>query len=480
MKKSVILAATVISMLVLSGCGQKELNINDKEGMADNTMPSTHDAEENPVTLDEMDENNPDVLVEPDEKNTDTINEMDGDNMNTFDIGCYIIDELCEEKGENVLFSPLSLDMAMAMLKEGAAGSTAEELDKYLSDEDEKRLSEYVNSVLLQPNNHSGADAFNNGGADALYNDGADVLYNGGVDVFGNGAGNVSESNNIDIANAVFYDETIKLKDDYINTITAKYDAKSTGLSFADADGSAEIINDWCSEKTRGMIPSIVDENTVRNSKDSAILTNALYFKSDWFTPLDETDSESDFENIDGSTSKIKYLYGEGSAYYENEFATAFEYPYKDNCVFIGILPKVKGRFNIKEIDLKGLLDTRDTDYDRIDIRMPSLEYETDNSIIKRVMSRMGFEKIFSPTDADFSKMSDASFFVGDIIQKCKIILDKNGTEASAVTAIELVGCAPGMEEKREVEVVLDRPYAFAIKDCNSDSILFLGKVISQ
>ena len=96
-------------------------------------------------------------------------------------------------------------------------------------------------------------------------------------------------------------------------------------------------------------------------------------------------------------------------------------------------------------------------------------------------LKKLGMRKAFDP-DADFSLMlsgsSDASIYIGRVIHKTHIELDEKGTKAAAVTVIDVKGesCAP--EPELEIkEVILDRPFVFAIVDTETGTPVFAGVV---
>lgn len=428
----------IATAIIASGCASKKDTAVVDEGILINPEMDETDAD-----TDADDEKTP-VDDKADAANSGGNNEpvIEKRDVNPGnDSVCYILDVLYEQNKENVIYSPLSLNMALALVAEGANGQTKEQIDAFLQTDDySTECADYIKNI----------------------------------------SGKSLENGTVNVANAVFSDKTIKLNKDYIKHIKKKYSATADELDFRDNAKTASKINDWCAKNTNNMIPSIVDEAAVNNSEDAAILTNAVYFESDWVTPFEVDTFTEPFFNADDTESEIYYLYGEGNAYYENENATGFEYPYKNGHSFIGILPKQEGDFALSDIDLDSFLANRRTDYDEINVRMPSFEFDTDNKILKQALISMGITDMFDENKADFSNMCEKPFRVDDIIQKCKIKLDENGTLAAAVTEIGMVGCTAFEIEPSSVDVVLNRPFAFLIIDRESGLILFAGKVSNK
>lgn len=166
---------------------------------------------------------------------------------------------------------------------------------------------------------------------------------------------------------------------------------------------------------------------------------------------------------------------------FENEYATAFAKDYYNGFQFIGILPKAEGDFRISDLDLEGLLASSTREYD-VKAIMPKLNFETTagSDVMLPLLQAQGIRRAFSSQTAEFDKMiemqDDEVTFISDVIQKCKIELDENGTKAAAVTAIFCRTQA--MPKPKPVkEIYLDRPFAFLIYDSTNDKIVFIGKV---
>ena len=356
----------------------------------------------------------------------------------------FFADWVYAEQRKNVLVSPLSLNMALGLVAEGASGETAKQLHEYLGRED---YTSYVDQYL------EFAEGLAVKKGENRYNEEYSFRY--------------------EIANSLWVNQENQLLADYQKKVQKAFRAEVQPADFeVDISGTVRKINDWCSEKTHKLIPKIVKESDI-SPELKAILINSLYFESPWVDQWHV--GEGEFTAASGDKTTQEMLFGSADCYYENDKATAFAKAYSNGFRFIGILPKETGEFNILDLDLESLMASESYDY-RVSARMPKLNFDTTESAVERIIQAQGIELPFSFNSEIDGIIEDNNLYISQIVQKCKIELDENGTKAAAVTAIMLraTGMAPQQEVK---EVVLDRPFAFMIYDTNNDEILFLGKV---
>jgi serpin B len=110
-----------------------------------------------------------------------------------------------------------------------------------------------------------------------------------------------------------------------------------------------------------------------------------------------------------------------------------------------------------------------------VDLTMPRFEFDSEFSL-KDTLTDMGMTDAFSPDDADFSGMTrDSELFIADVVHKAFVSVDEAGTEAAAATAV-VIPVGDGFEPP--VEVTVDRPFIFLIRDIETGAILFIGRVL--
>lgn len=331
------------------------------------------------------------------------------------------------------MLSPTSLNFALGILAEGAAGDTKEKLNEYLGTD---KYTEYAMVYLEKLN------AYNKNGS------------------------------KLKIADAVWGDDNIALEQKFKESVSENFDSEVKNLNFSDGEAASRSINEWCNKNTEGLIPEIVTSEAISGSTGLCV-TNSLYFEAGWEKAWNVSEKAETFGNNGEETI---YMTGSADDYYENEYATAFGKNYANGLSFIGILPKKEGEFTLEGLDINGLMNSN-PEYDQVSCKMPKLNFET-SAELTEYLKALGLENIFSE-NADFSGITKSGINVSSILQKTKLELDEKKTKAAAVTAIFSDKCAAPVDNMIIKEVNLQRPFAFLVYDMSNDEILFMGKVIT-
>lgn len=362
----------------------------------------------------------------------------------------YIVDRAYGATGQNTMFSPLSLDMALGMVAEGA-GSEYQALFPVLLGKDDysQFAAEYMEHVKD-------------------LNKESDSEYSKYKTVF-------------DIANSVWISDKYEALESYKEKVS-DFSPELMKLDFSDLPSVVVTINTWCKEKTRDMIEEVVSENDF--TKDSiAVIVNAIYFESPWLESWNVVGENEEFTKFDSNKSEVKMISTTTDSYYENEYATAFGCQYKNGLTFIGILPKEEGDFLVQDLDLESLLASQTYQYD-VDAKMPTFKFENRIDDLVGILSDTGYGILFDKDVGMFNQMltdgeDNVPMAISKIIQMDAIELDENGTKAAAVTAIIMDACTSIPQEVEVKTVTLDRPFAFVIYDSYMDQIVFVGKVVN-
>lgn len=419
MKKRLFIGILTACML-LNGCGK---NSTSDSTPASSSKDSTEEQILTPT------ENSPEF----ESTNTEII-EIDHSLNNIANIADY----LYAKDDKNIILSETSLNMALGLLTSAASGDTRTELEKYLGADHETLLLRN-NSLINQ------------------YNNMADIK--------------------LSLANSMWMNKGYEYKLTYYDILTRYYNALVDNTIDFSSPGASDKINKWCSDNTNGCIPTITDDATL--SQSDVVLINALYFNGDWSEPFEEyLVNEDEFTNIDNSITKIDFMRSTENTYFENDMATGFAKNYKGGEIsFIGILPKEEGDFNIADLDLDGLLDSKTNAYD-VYIKMPKFKMEDSNSLFD-ALNNNGLDKVFS--EPDFKELSDDDFEVSDILQKTYVDINETGTEAAAVTEVMMKATALAPEDMPETrEVELTRSFVFMIYDNTNNECLFIGKITNM
>ena len=368
------------------------------------------------------------------------------------DLGMKIFSKLAAgEAGKNMMISPLSISIAMAMVSNGASGDNIAEMKEVLGfgdmefSEINAQFANLIQSLVA-------ADK--------------DLV--------------------LEIANSVWMDDVFApdVKQDFINVLTEFYDAAFFTEDFQD-EAAADKINSWVSEKTHGKIDKIIEKigpNAVM------YLINALYFKAAWTTSFDkDSTSEGIFMLSDGTQGKADYMgfaydqevpefYSYSSDWSDENGYSVVRIPYgRDVFAFYGIVPGYSNKTNIDDFIAKIAENGIDSYFSQLEkrtfpVRLPKYKFAYEKSLVE-VFQSLGMEKAF----VDGALMNIAGEphapFISDIYHKTFIEVNEEGTEAAAVTSVE-VG-----DNAMPAGFYADRPFVFVIRDDRTKSVLFVGKV---
>ena len=345
-----------------------------------------------------------------------------------------------KEDGKSMLISPLSVTFAMGMVSSGAVGQTQESICAVLGFDEESQdgLNDFCHSMIKQ-------------------------------------SVEIDPSTTIGFANAAIVNKArFSLRNDYIKTVESNYDALVYYKDFAKEDIQG-FVNNWCKEKTNGMIPIFLKDKV--SSEDKAKFLNATYFKGIWADKFSKNESKKEkFICEDGSKITVNMMHKEftdKSYSYVDGLCkeTALEF---GNGAFIMIiyLPG-DGRTidDIKDWLIDPSLYPKATSLKgKLDIKLPSFETEYEDNIIK-TLSQMGM----TINSKDFSKMTETDFVnLSHVYHKAKIKVDENGAEAAAITE---VGARFGSGCKYEdSNFHADHPFVYTIHEVSTGAIFFIGQ----
>ena len=243
-------------------------------------------------------------------------------------------------------------------------------------------------------------------------------------------------------------------------------------------ENCAREINAWVNEKTKGMIEKIVAEPM--DPFFIAILMNAVAFEAKWCNPYQKSNIKKEkFTNADGTKSTVYMLKGSENNYIEDDFFTGFVKPYEGKKYsFMALLPKNESmEFFDKSLQYVNFITLlRSVECCEVDISMPEFKYSCENELID-FCKELGMKTVFSK-EADFSPFSVLPIEISEMVQKAFIEVNRKGTKAAAATfVIMCVGASP---VQREIKVVkLDRPFVYAIIHEDTGLPVFVGTVKS-
>lgn len=362
---------------------------------------------------------------------------------NQFAIDLYQqINKQPAQSDKNIFFSPYSLSTAMAMLYAAAEGETKQQIQKTFH---------YPTPAILNPNSA------------ALYNQ-----FN-------------KPNSNYDLStvNDLWIHQGLSPNQTYLDTVQRYYGGKVTTLDFKNSpEPSRQTINKTIAKHTKQMIPELLAKDSIK-ADTAAVLTNAVYFKSEWAQPLGLRGSTQPFYNLNGTTTDTNFMYSiESFDYMEDERVQVVELPYKgDELSMLVVLPKSKEAAAMQKL-IANLSTaqinkwTERLESKEIFLNMPKFKLEQIYKM-ESILTEMGMPIAFS-NKADFSLFNDKlPLAVDSVIHKAVVEVDEKGTVAAAATSIVITPISASYN----AEFTADHPFMFMIKDNKTDAILFLGQV---
>ena len=358
---------------------------------------------------------------------------------------------LREEDG-NLFYSPYSISLALAMTYAGARGETAQQ------------MADTLHFVLSQDRLHS---AFNS----------LDIeLSRRGEDAKGKDDGGFR----LNIVNAIWGQKGYHFLTTFLDLLAENYGAGLRIQDFVSAPEESRItINNWVSDQTEGRIRDLIPQGVI-DALTRLVLTNAIYFNAAWQYPFNEDlTRDGSFYLLDGGEVTVPMMrQTELLGYTEGDGYQAVELLYDGGELSMVILLPAPGQFEAFE----GALDAQQVDgiIERLEQRqvtltMPKFEFESSFGL-KEALSEMGMPVAFSES-ADFSGMTgNRDLFIADVVHKAFVSVDEAGTEAAAATAVVMAMTAV---PDTPVEVTVDHPFIFLIRDIETDTILFVGRIVN-
>lgn len=351
-----------------------------------------------------------------------------------------------KSKPGNFLVSPYSLSMALTMTYAGAQGQTATEMAQTLH-------------LPAQSDVHAASNKLGY---------------------------SISSSGQVWIANSLFVDEKFKpyLKSPYLDILAVNYGAGVNVLDFLNnPEGARQSINSWVSDKTQSKIKDLIPAGSL-TADTALVLTNAVYLKAAWADPFDADDTYDDDFHLASGDVQVSMMHDLSTRrYMENSVLQAIELPYEGQRLsMVVILPK--GDLAA----LENMLDTAQFDavvgaFSNANVRLSLPKFTFDYGLsAKELLIFLGMPAAFNAAFADFSALVQKPgnpLYIGDVHHKAFIKMTEKGTEAAAATAVAVgaTGALPPSNPQPIVEMLVNKPFIFAIRDMNSGTLLFLGRV---
>ncbi len=343
-------------------------------------------------------------------------------------------------KEDNPVVSPVSAYLALALAGKGAEGETKEAFQKVLQD------LECIPHDLIQ------------------------------------GMPRDEEGMLITLNNSAWVDYHLSPKEDWLAWADSIYGAEVFHASLGASD-TYQAINKWIEEKMNGMIDKLYEEPLNKDAR--LVLLNTLYFKGKWASSFEGLNTHEDIFTLEDGTTVNVDMMNKGRTrllYVKDDVAEGVILPYQDrDMVFMALKPV--GEQNVREMYEELTIETINAMLDReettlCNLKLPKFEVEFHKEL-NDSLKQMGLEVAFIDGLADFSGIGvpdDANnMYIEKVQQKAKIIVDEEGTEAAAVTSVEMLRCTCAYNPELPIEVYFDEPFLYMIMDRERKVPLFIG-----
>lgn len=354
----------------------------------------------------------------------------------------------------NLFLSPYSISTALAMTYAGARGET------------ERQMADTLHFTLPQERLHP---AFN------------------ALDLAVTRPGQSAEEAEyfrLSVANSLWGQRDYSFLAEFLDLLAQNYGAGLRLVDFESAPEPARLaINRWVSDQTEGKIKGLIPPGAITDLT-RLVLANAIYFDARWVYPFDKGSTQDEtFNLLDGRQVNAPMMrmdrpallrYAQGAGY------QAVELPYEGDRASMLLLVPDAGTFADFETALDADLiatTVASLQPQLIDLTLPKFSYNADFSLADTLASLGMPDAICGYGNADFSGMDGiGELCISAVLHKAFVAVDEAGTEAAAATAI-VVGLTSA-QPAAAIELRIDRPFIFLIRDARTGSILFLGRVL--
>ena len=411
-----ILAATALAVLMLS-CSSSDIeNFGELE---EPKVPINMLEEATPIELTEAQQ----VFVN--DNNRFTLNFLKAANE-------------ADQSGKSFIYSPLSITYALGMVNDAAVGETEKEIEQTLG--------------------------FLQGGSKAVNEFCKNLIDN---------LPKVDNKVTLNIANALFLNKQYTLKKQFEEDLKDYYDAKAEVLDFSASQQSAAVINKWCNDKTKGMIPEII-EATAPNAV--SYLLNAIYFKADWTSKFDEKNTkEEDFASLNGNLTLPLMHQKVLIRYHKDDVYSSIKMPYGKGSWEMTVMLPEEGKTTDDVIKLVNQYASEGRDFCgtdtyspyEVDLKLPRFETssDTDNldGRLNQLMKKLGVNLAFNRDLSQIPNMCEnENLFIGMMRQRAKIKVSEEGSEAAAVTILGMLTSAIGPSDPPSIPRLSSMPISLS------------------
>lgn len=368
-----------------------------------------------------------------------------------------------DDAEENLLISPHSILSALAMVYAGADGQTRQQ------------MREALRFALDEPALHAAFQAL-----DAALAERSQIERDDQARGF-----------ELSVVNRLWGHHDYAFLPTYLEQIERYYGAGIERVDFeANPDAARQQINSWVEDQTRERIQDLLPDGAL-NEDTRMVLVNAIYFLASWQDAFEEDQTRTEpFQLLGGRSVEVELMNRTARfpAHVDDD-SMAVSIPYLGGDV--SLLAMMPADTEADFSDWQDALDRERFDQivtglagRQVELAFPRLTADSGFRLAE-LLRDMGMVDAFSPTEADFERMTGVgpgvmgrSLYIDEVFHKTFIDLDEAGTEAAAATAVVMMRLTAMPVEEEALALRFDRPFIYAIYDHPTNSILFLGRML--
>jgi serpin B len=371
--------------------------------------------------------------------------------------GSKLYGEVTKTSKSNLIYSPASILMAMAMTREGATDLTATEMDKVLGDTARTEVEALRKALLVTPPKPAAGEPM---------------------------------PPSLVVANRLYGDGETAFDPAFLALTGKRYGAPLEVVDFRkNFEGVRGKINTWVEQQTKDKIKNLLGKGTL-DEKTRLVLVNAIYLKAQWVTPFEKTLTKPDKFAITGGASRdVPTMHGVvGAAHGSHAGARTLDLPYHAaGGPQLGMLIVVPDKAKLDAIEATYAKDglapflAGTSGHAKVDVALPKFKVGADFSL-GEALEKLGMPRAFS-NDAEFKAMTKTTatkpaerLKISKVIHKAWVEVDEKGTEAAAATAVVMAEITSAVPQK-PISFKVDRSFLFFIHDQHGN-VLFGGRVI--
>lgn len=345
----------------------------------------------------------------------------------------------------NIVLSPTSISIALSMAAGGAKGTTLDEMLATLEAADPATVHPSMNALT------AALDTL-----DTSSEDGSGVT--------------------LSIANSLWGQDDLAFEPAYLDLLATQYGAGMELVDFRESPEEARVaINDWVSDETEERIPELLAEGVISEAT-RLVLVNAIYLLAPWArTFSSDLTADAPFTTASGEVVQVPAMQQSAMfAYASGDGWQAVELPYENSSLAMLIFVPEAGSLALFEeiflvTDATQYLQSR-----QVQLQLPKFDIESKFSLADQ-LSQLGMPTAFTDA-ADFSGMTtEEALFISAVVHQANITVTEEGTEAAAATAVVVDATSAPTDEP--VELIIDRPFVFALRDTATGAVVFMGRV---